>query len=501
MLAEDRKDDHNMRSSSAMPSPPTPDFESRNAVMHASHAKNRRCTSVPALGPNGVQHVIRKFEKSNNRKVSPYTPRGNVVTAHAVSGPYAKNPSTPPRRTGNRLSSPRAARTGHSASSPQAAGTAAIVGPQNSPFSLGVPDAPSTVLYGDNGSLASDRSSIRKARVQLELEQEEHRIALLEAKGRKMDLRKKLIDIDARSSARSRTSRNSVGNQLDHTIADQTLARAPEQVAHAGGGTVRDTVFVAPTRARSPQAAGAGGRHSNDAEMHTPQVPCVHHVYNQAYVANVGIDPVAASHAAVEVGYAMQSVAAQAAEIARAEVQREAEKRHEASQQALTATALAAHTKVVAELSTQRDRTVEAVRADASLRMAQRERGIFDQAREAVAQVEGGKRMAVATAQATIGELQQKYDSLLQELEDHQRQQTGLTQDLDAARQYVSKVHQDGANKDAALRISVNAEADAQIRLSAMASEVAKWQQVAERHRTLNAGAGSSSQFRMHSPY
>ena len=115
-------------------------------------------------------------------------------------------------------------------------------------------------------------------------------------------------------------------------------------------------------------------------------------------------------------------------------MQREAEKRHEASQQALTATALAAHTKVVAELSTQRDRTVEAVRADASLRMAQRERDIFDQAREAVAQVEGGKRMAEATAQATIGELQQKYDSLLQELEDHQRQQTGVTQDLDAAR-------------------------------------------------------------------
>jgi len=57
-------------------------------------------------------------------------------------------------------------------------------------------------------------------------------------------------------------------------------------------------------------------------------------------MGNVGIDPVAASHAAVEVGYAMQSVAVQAAEAARAEVQREAEKRHEASQQALTATAL-----------------------------------------------------------------------------------------------------------------------------------------------------------------
>ncbi len=33
-----------------------------------------------------------------------------------------------------------------------------------------------------------------------------------------------------------------------------------------------------------------------------------------------------------------------------------------------------------------------------------------------------------------------------------------------------------------------------------MASEVVKWQQVAERHQTLNAGASSSSQFRIHSP-
>ena len=172
--------------------------------------------------------------------------------------------------------------------------------------------------------------------------------------------------------------------------------------------------------------------------MNTPRVPCVQNVYNQAYVGNVGID----SHAAVEVGYAMQSVAVQAAEAARVEVQREAEKRHEASQQALAATALATHSRVATELSTERDRTVEAVRANALFRMEQREREVFDQAREAVAQVEGGKRMTEATAQATIGELQQRYNFLLRELEDHQRQQTGLTQDLDAARQYVSQVHQ-----------------------------------------------------------
>ena len=154
-----------------MSSPLTPDFESRYAAPHASNAKHRRCASVPVLGATGVQHVIQKFEKSGNRRVSPYTSRGSVMSAHAVPGPHAKGPSTPPRRSGNRLSSPRAARTGHSASSPQAAGTAAIVGrslsprtprdrtpnqqsPQagagtlqtSSPFSLGVPDAPSTVL-------------------------------------------------------------------------------------------------------------------------------------------------------------------------------------------------------------------------------------------------------------------------------------------------------------------------------------------------------------------
>ena len=201
-----------MRSHAAMSSPLTPDFESRYAAPHASNAKHRRCASVPVFGATGVQHVIQKFEKSGNRRVSPYTSRGSVMSAHAVPGPHAKGPSTPPRRSGNRLSSPRAARTGHSASSPQAAGTAAIVGrslsprtprdrtpnqqsPQagagtlqtSSPFSLGVPDAPSTVLYGDNGSLASERSSIRKARVQLELEQEEHRIAVLEAKGGRLN--------------------------------------------------------------------------------------------------------------------------------------------------------------------------------------------------------------------------------------------------------------------------------------------------------------------------
>ena len=132
--------------------------------------------------------------------------------------------------------------------------------------------------------------------------------------------------------------------------------------------------------------------------------------------------------------------------------------------------------------------------------MAQREREISDQAREAVAQVEGGKRMAEATAQATIGELQQRYNFLLRELKDHQRQQTGLTQDLDAARQYVSQVHNEGIKVDTALKNSVNAEANAQVRLTAMTSEVAKWQQVAERHQTLNAGASSSSQFRIHSP-
>ena len=105
-----------------------------------------------------------------------------------------------------------------------------------------------------------------------------------------------------------------------------TLARAPEQVAHAGGGTVQDTAFIAPTCVRSLQAAGAGGRHTNDTETYTPQVPSVHNVYNQNYVGTVGIDPVAASHAAVNVGLAIQSVAAQAAETTRAEVQREAAK-------------------------------------------------------------------------------------------------------------------------------------------------------------------------------
>ena len=103
MLAEDHNEKHNKRSNSAM----TPDFERRNAAPDAGYAKTRRSASAPVCGPNGVQHVIRKFEKQHNRKVSPYTPRGNVVVAHAVPGPNAKSPSTPPRRVGNRRSSPR----------------------------------------------------------------------------------------------------------------------------------------------------------------------------------------------------------------------------------------------------------------------------------------------------------------------------------------------------------------------------------------------------------
>ena len=514
MLAEVTNENHNTRSSSAM----TPDFERRHAAPDAGHAKARRSASAPAFGP-GVQRVIRKFEKQN-RKVSPYTPREHVVVAHAVSGPNVKPPSTPPRRVGNRRGSPRIATTQHGASSLTAAGPIAVSGRspgprpsrqrtpnqqspdigagtglyQSSPYSLGARE-PSTILYDENCSVVSGRSSVQRARIQIELDQEEQNIAVLKAEARRLELRKKLNDHDARSSARSRTSRNSVADQLALTTADPTLARAPELVAHARGGNVLDTVSIDPTCARSLTAAGAGGRHMNDTEMYPPQAPIVHNVYNQSYVGTVGIDPVAASHAAVNVGLAMQSVAAQAAETTRAEVQREAEARHEASQQALTATALAAHQQVVADLSEQRDKSVEAARADASQQMAQRERVIVDLARDAVAQVEGGRRMAEVTAQATIGELQQARKALLQELEDqqmaNQRQQTILGRDLEAARRYVTQVQYEKGE----------VEANAHVRLSAVTSEVAKWQATAERYKgALQAGAGPSTEFQIHSP-
>jgi len=242
-------------------------------------------------------------------------------------------------------------------------------------------------------------------------------------------------------------------------------------------------------------AAGAGGRHLNDPEMYPSQAPIVHNTYNQSYVGNVGIDPAAAAHAAVNVGFAMQSVAAQAAETTRAEVQREAEARHEASQQALTATALAAHQRVVADLSKQREKAVEAARADASQQMAQREREISDQAREAVAQVEGGRRMAEVTAQATIGELQHARKALLQELEgtqmENQRQQSSLGRDLEAARRYIEQVQIEKGEL----------ENNAFARLSAVTNEVAKWQATAERYKgALQAGAGPSTEYQIHSP-
>ena len=221
MLAEDHNENHNKRSNSAM----TPDFERRNAAPDAGYAKTRRSVSAPVCDPNGVQHVIRKFEKQYNKKVYTYTPRGNVVVAHAVPGPNAKNPSPPPRRVGNRRSSPRVATTQQGASSFTAAGPIAIAGRsqsprvsrertpnqqspdigagtglhQSSPFSLGARE-PSTILYDENGSLVSGRSSVRRARIQMELEKEEQNIAVLKAEARRLELRKKLNDHDARSS-------------------------------------------------------------------------------------------------------------------------------------------------------------------------------------------------------------------------------------------------------------------------------------------------------------
>ena len=513
MLAEVTNENHNPRSSSAM----TPDFERRHAAPEAGHAKARRCASAPAISP--VQRVIRKFEKQN-RKVPPYTPREHVVVAGAVPRPNANPPSTPPRSAGNRRGSPRTATTQHDASSLTAAGPIAVPsrspGPRpsrqrtsnqqspdigagsglhnSSPYSLGARE-PSTILYDENCSVVSGRSSVQRARIQIELDQEEHHIAVLKAEARKLELRKKLNEHDARSSARSRTSRNSAADQLALTTADPTLARAPELVAHARGGNVMDTVSVDPTRVRSLMAAGAGGRHLNDTEMYPSQAPIVHNTYNQSYVGNVGIDPAAAAHAAVNVGFAMQSVAAQAAETTRAEVQREAEARHEASQQALTATALAAHQRVVADLSKQREKAVEAARADASQQMAQREREISDQAREAVAQVEGGMRMAEVTAQATIGELQHARKALLQELEgtqmENQRQQSSLGRDLEAARRYIEQVQIEKGEL----------ENNAFARLSAVTNEVAKWQATAERYKgALQAGAGPSTEYQIQPP-
>ena len=86
---------------------------------------------------------------------------------------------------------------------------------------------------GENCSVVSGRSSVQRARIKLELDQEVAELAVLKAEARRLKLQKQLNDHDARSSARSRTSRNSVADQLALTTADPTLARAPEQVAHA----------------------------------------------------------------------------------------------------------------------------------------------------------------------------------------------------------------------------------------------------------------------------
>ena len=127
-----------------------------------------------------------------------------------------------------------------------------------------------------------------------------------------------------------------------------------------------------------------------------------------------------------------------------------------------------------------RDRKVEAVKADAVRRMELREREVVSEAREAVANAEGGKRMAEATAQVTIGELHQRNVELMRALEDYKVQQSSMTHDLDVARQYVSKVHDE---KEA--RISENVLEQ----ISSLTNEVVKWKSLAEHSRASAEGS------------
>ena len=62
------------------------------------------------------------------------------------------------------------------------------------------------------------------------------------------------------------------------------------------------------------------------------------------------------------------------------------------------------------------------------------EREVVDQAREFVATVNDGAQQAQASAQAAIGELQHRNNSLMRELEGQQREKHLLVSDLDAAR-------------------------------------------------------------------
>jgi hypothetical protein len=88
--------------------------------------------------------------------------------------------------------------------------------------------------------------------------------------------------------------------------------------------------------------------------------------------------------------------------------------------------------------------------------------------------------MVEASAQATIGELHQRNAELMRALEDYKVQQSSMTHDLDVARQYVSKVH-----NETEARISENV----QEQISSLSNEVVKWKSLAEHSRASAEGS------------
>jgi hypothetical protein len=88
--------------------------------------------------------------------------------------------------------------------------------------------------------------------------------------------------------------------------------------------------------------------------------------------------------------------------------------------------------------------------------------------------------MVEASAQATIGELHQRNADLMRALEDYKVQQSTMTHDLDVARQYVSKVHD-----ETEARISENVLEQ----ISSLTNEVVKWKSLAEHSRASAEGS------------
>ena len=177
---------------------------------------------------------------------------------------------------------------------------------------------------------------------------------------------------DARSSRRSRASNDSGRDRqhiLGELVEDPTYGAASANPGCASKGEpARSVSRHSATWQGDPRSVPISFKPPVNGDTHVN----VHNVqHNQMRVDQVGIDPSVAAKTALAFGNALHTVAAKAADDARAETRQEAERLFAANQQALASHALLQHSRVVNEMSAERDRTEACIRANAAEHLKQ----------------------------------------------------------------------------------------------------------------------------------